>query len=224
MTTAPLPGLAARGLTLTAGSRTLLSHLDVDLPPAARLALTGPSGIGKTTLLRTLATLADPAAGTLTLDGLTPDALGHPAWRRRVVLVPQLPAFRDLTVAESLARPFTFRAAAAPFPAARAAALLTRLALDPPTILAQRARTLSVGQQQRVALVRALLVDPAILLLDEPTSGLDPAATALVEALLAETPDIACLIVTHDPAQAARLAPRALDLSPYAAAPPAVSP
>ncbi|MEZ4268644.1 MAG: ATP-binding cassette domain-containing protein [Myxococcota bacterium] len=216
----PQSGLSARGLALAAGGRTLLSGLDLHVAPGERVALLGPSGVGKTTLLRTLATLVDPAAGALTLDGQPPGALGHPAWRRRVVMVAQVPAFHDLTVAAALARPFAFRAATAPFPEARARDLLAQTGLDPAAVFTQRARTLSVGQQQRVALVRALLVAPDLLLLDEPTSGLDAATTARVESLLAETPALSQLIVTHDPAQAARVATRVVDLAPYASPAP----
>jgi putative ABC transport system ATP-binding protein len=176
-----------------------------------RVALTGPSGAGKTLTLRAIAGLIDPDSGDLFLHGQRPSELGWPAWRRRVVYVAQRPVMFEGTVTDNLERAFRYRAARGSFGTERASELLRRLGLD--DRLEQAARSLSVGEQQRVALVRALLVDPDVLLLDEPTSALDPEATQNVEELLADGPDgMAVVVVTHDATQAERLCDRCVAL------------
>ena len=164
--------LSLRDLAVNAGPQSLLRDLDLDLQAGEIVAFRGASGTGKTTLLRTLACLQDPADGRLELAAGSPTDLGWPAWRRRVVLVPQLPVMLADTVGDELAHAFTYRGQTATFDPDRAHILMAALRLDqvaddtPP-------QDLSVGQQQRVALVRALLLDPDVLLLDEPTSALD---------------------------------------------------
>jgi ABC-type iron transport system FetAB ATPase subunit len=215
----------ASDITVAAGGRVLASGVSLTLAPGDLVALTGPSGSGKTTLLRALSALDDPAAGSVRLEGRTPAEWGYPAYRRRVVHVAQQPALAaDATVEDALHLPFTFASAGgdgAAYDSLAAADLLERLGVGAER-LGQRARSLSVGQQQRVCLARALLLRPLVLLLDEPTSALDWDSVAAVEELITEearTRGLAALIVTHDPAQAARWCPRALDLAAFAPAP-----
>lgn len=213
------PLLALNGYAVAAGKRRLLEGLDLTLDPGQLLGIIGPSGCGKTTLLRAVAGLIDPAHGEVRFNGTPPGAEGWPNYRRHVVLLDQRPALLDATVEENLARPFTYRSARGGFPRSRAMDLLQRAGIDPGR-LSQGARSLSVGQQQRVSLVRALLLDPAVLLLDEPTGALDEDSVAAVETLLREesqrTP-FGALLVTHDKSLAARLCDPCIDLGDYEA-------
>ena len=199
------PLLQVCDLAIAAAQIPLHSQLSFMLEPGELVAVTGPSGAGKTTLLRTVCGLQDPAAGRVLLEGRAPDAWGWPQFRRRVVLVSQKPALLALTVEDNLRRPFSYRAAsAAPFPQTEARRLLDALGVGT-ACWTQDAQTLSVGQQQRVSLIRALLLAPPVLCLDEPTSALDPDSAERVQALLsrlASERGLAALIVTHNPQQA----------------------
>jgi ABC-type iron transport system FetAB ATPase subunit len=205
------------GLAVRAGERRppLLAGIDFALAPGEAAALAGPSGSGKTTLLRALALLDEPASGRLELDGRPPEAYGLPGWRRRVVYVAQEPPVHDDSVLDCLRRPFRFRAAESPFDEALARELLAGLGLDPTAVLPKRARTLSVGERQRLGMARALLVSPRVLLLDEPTSALDQEsarrALELVTAYV-ESRRAAALVVTHDLGAADRHLGRRLDV------------
>lgn len=207
-----------RQLATAAGDRMLLRRVDLALHEGEIVALTGRSGIGKTTLLRTLAGLTAPASGDIRLAGRPAHTLNWPAYRRRVVLIQQQPTLLDASVRDNLRRPFSYRTAA---PRAinerRTEALLAQLGLSA-AVLDQNARTLSVGEQQRVCLIRALLVAPQVLLLDEPTSAVDAEAARAIEAAVRDQvhrPQLAALVVTHDVAQARRWADRVIDIEPY---------
>jgi putative ABC transport system ATP-binding protein len=165
-------------------------------------AVVGPSGAGKSTLLRLLNRLADPDGGAITYrerDVRDYDVL---ELRREVALVPQLPALLPGTVAENVSY--------GPRLCGRecdVAAMLALAGLDG-TFAGRSALQLSVGEQQRVMLARALALRPAVLLLDEPTAALDEQTRDAVERTLIDLRDrlsAALIIVTHDPAQARRL-------------------
>lgn len=203
---------------MEAGGRLLLAGFSLELRAGECVALAGSSGLGKTRLLRAVAGLDDPAAGEVLLQGSTPASMGWPRFRRRVLLVAQRPVMIEGSLLGNLRRPFTYKDAPTPFPKKRARALLRELLL-PGKYWRQSSGTLSLGQQQRVALVRALLLEPEVLLLDEPTSALDEEATGCVEALLqqeCEGRGMAVLLVSHNRAQAARLCGRRIDLESYA--------
>jgi putative ABC transport system ATP-binding protein len=180
----------------------VLRDLDARLPVGAS-SVVGPSGSGKSTLLRLLNRLADTDSGTVVYEGKDVREYDPLALRREVSLVPQLPALIDGTVHDNVA--YGPRLAGHSFDAR---SCLELAGLDPDFESRDSAK-LSVGEQQRVMLARALALDPRVLLLDEPTSALDQAARDAVEATLrglrARTA-ISTVVVTHDLEQARRLA------------------
>ena len=209
--------LRARGLTIGIGDAPLLSNVGLDAARGELVAVVGPSGAGKTTLLRALAGLIPATSGEVTLDGRSPTEIGWPNYRRSVVYVAQQPALLDTTVAANLERPFSYTGNDKPFPVDTAKRWLDQLRVGSGR-LNQSACSLSVGQQQRVSLVRALLVEPDFILLDEPTSGLDEDTSARTEQLLcqlADGGDLGGLVVTHDKALAERLCQRVVDITAW---------
>jgi len=191
---AVLAALELRALTRSYGERLALADLTVTLEAGQTLAVLGPNGAGKTTLLRLLATLLRPHAGELRVLG---HALPQESWavRGRIGLLGHEPLlYRELTARENLA----FHAALHGVASDRAEQLLAAVGME------RRAdepmRTLSRGMVQRVAVCRALLHDPELLLLDEPRANLDPAASELVEPLIGRSSGRTRVIVSHDPA------------------------
>jgi len=193
----------------------LLRGVSLSVDQGEITGLYGPSGCGKSSLLRCVAGLSDPSAGKVRFEGKYDD---WPSYRRQVVLVAQQPALLDATVEENLARVFTYQSAEGIFPRNEAEELLDRLEVGAQR-LDQPARSLSVGQQQRVCLIRALLIRPSVLLLDEPASALDDAAIDLVETLLRDSiEENRCggiVLVTHDREQIERLCDTSTDLTPH---------
>ncbi|MDH5556843.1 MAG: ABC transporter ATP-binding protein [Alphaproteobacteria bacterium] len=187
------PLLTVRGLT-----RAGIDIPDFDLAAGEAMAVLGPSGSGKSLFLRALADL-DENEGDIQLGREARDAMGAPDWRRRVTYV----AAESGWWAETVAPHYADWNAAAP--------LATRLGLTRETGDWQISR-LSTGERQRLALVRALIQMPDVLLLDEPTSGLDGETEQAVEEILVErlAGGAAILFSTHDEDQASRLAKRCL--------------
>jgi putative ABC transport system ATP-binding protein len=190
------------GVTLSRTGRPVLRDLTCSLREGAS-ALVGPSGSGKSTILRLLNRLADPEEGTVAYRGSDVREREPRGLRREVCLVPQLPALIEGTVAENV------EFAAAQGHKQPDLSILLRLSGLDPDYAERDSGKLSVGEQQRVMLARALALEPRVLLLDEPTSALDEEARDAVEATLRDLRtrlDLATVTVTHDPAQARRLA------------------
>src|SRR5260370_5492054 len=185
---------------LQAGAAAILSRLSLTITPGAPTLIVGPNGAGKTTLLRLCMGLTAPSTGRIDWGGRAGSALA-----RRAILF-QRPVMLRRTAAANVAYALAQAGTPRPLRPSRAAALLDRVGLSD---LAQRpARRLSGGEQQRLALARALARDPEILLLDEPTANLDPAATRGVEeiVLVAAQSGIQIGMASHDLGQVRRLA------------------
>jgi putative ABC transport system ATP-binding protein len=183
------------------GGRAVLDGLSAELPAGAT-AIVGPSGAGKSTLLRLLNRLADPSRGTIAYRGRPLGSYDPLALRREVALVPQLPALLPGTVESNLG--YAAELAGERLELDRTLGLA---GLDP-DFAGREVSRLSVGEQQRVMLARALAQRPRVLLLDEPTSALDHAVRDAVEATLGELRrelEISIVLVSHDPEQARRL-------------------
>lgn len=181
-------------------SRPNLLDASLELAEGECLVIRGASGSGKSLLLRAIADL-DPNEGEISLKGVSREAMAAPLWRRRVGYLPaeagwwaeDLGAhFADWSRAEAIFRQLGLSDARPDWPIAR----------------------LSTGERQRLALSRALAIDPEVLLLDEPTSGLDQASVAAVERLMTavRAKGTGIIWVTHDPAQAERVGDRWLYL------------
>jgi heme exporter protein A len=192
-----VPALEVEGLARHYGEREALSQISLTLQEGQTLVVFGPNGAGKTTLLRVLASLLRPHAGLLRVLG---SKLPEEAWavRGRVGLLGHEPLlYRELTARENL----RFHARLHGVGEERVEELLGAVAMadrrDEPL------RTLSRGMVQRVAVARAVLHDPQLLLLDEPYSNLDPAAVELVAPLIGAGtgpgPHRTRVICSHDP-------------------------
>jgi heme exporter protein A len=186
------PAVALRELGRAYGERVALTGVTLELPRGATLAVFGANGAGKTTLLRVLATLLRPHAGTVSVLGFE---LPREGWavRGRVGLLAHDPLlYRDLTARENL----LFHARLHGIPFARVGELLETVGM------ARRAdepvRSLSRGMAQRVAICRAVLHSPELLLLDEPLANLDPGAAGSVAPLIGRGSGAARVLISHD--------------------------
>jgi ABC-type multidrug transport system ATPase subunit len=204
--------LEARGLQKTYEGRVLLDRADLRLEGGVITTLGGPSGGGKTTLLRILGQLAEPDAGQVLLDGVDLRTLVPHEARRRIALVPQAPAMFPGTVLDNVRT--GPRLAGRDVPEATARELIVRAGLEP-QFLGQDARALSGGEKLRVAVARALALQPEVWLLDEPTAALDPERASTLLRLLVELArdGAPMLVVTHDARALEQLGGRHLELS-----------
>ena len=184
-----------RNVRVDGDSGPIIVGFSARIPADGLTAMVGPSGVGKTTLLRLLNRLDDPDDGDVLLDGRDVRSYDVLELRRRVQYVGQVPVTFPGTVADNVGP--------------RTPHLLARVGLDV-ALAAREADRLSVGQAQRMCLARALARDPECLLLDEPTSALDSIAKAGVEGLIRSLADdgLTVVMVTHDVRQADELADR----------------
>lgn len=195
----PLLPLRTRGLTYEADGRALIDGIDLTLATDGLTVVMGPNGAGKSLLLRLLHGLIPPSSGEIRWG----DAALSPAVRARQGMVFQRPVLLRRSVAANIDFVIGLRGSPS---AGRRDALLERVGL-----LAQAhqpARLLSGGEQQRLALMRALALDPEVLFLDEPTASLDPASVLMIEEVVRDCRrnGTKIIFVTHDLNQARRLA------------------
>ena len=192
------PILTARGLRHAAGGRPILDSIDLALAAGRRTLIMGANGAGKSVLLRVLHGLLPPSAGEVSWHGAGP-------MRRAQAMVFQRPVMLRRSVLGNLrfalgVHGWRGRARDAKAAEALEMARLAGLAHQP-------ARLLSGGEQQRLAVARALACEPELLFLDEPTSSLDPASTQMIEDLVsaAHARGVTIVMVTHDLGQARRM-------------------
>ncbi len=199
------PVLAGSGLVAVRGGRRVLDGVDVAVAPGERLALLGPSGSGKTTLLGLLAGLDRPDGGRVELTGADVAGLEPAALRARVGTVLQgYGLVTLLTAAENVALPLLARRVPPGEVEERTDDALRAVGLGERG--SSLVEELSGGEQQRVAVARALAGRPEVLLADEPTAELDAASRGVVLDLLlgASRRGVAVVLATHDPAVALR--------------------
>jgi len=203
------PPLRAHELTKHYGSRTILRRIELEIAAGETVALRGGNGAGKTTLLRCLAAITHPTRGEVWWFGQP--AYGDPALRRHVGMVAhESRLYPHLTLRENLL--FAGRMYGIDHPAQRADQLLADVGLAEH---AERLPThVSRGMAQRVAVARALVHEPPILLLDEPFAGLDAEGQAWLTHTLVTMREAGCAIcfTTHDEAQVDQLADRTWEL------------
>jgi len=183
------------------GAESVLEHLSFRVAPGTICAILGPSGAGKSTLADLLVRFYDPQDGVIRLDGRDLREISLADLRRNVLLVDQSPYLFHATVRENIAyaRPHATDAEIAA--AAEAASVHDRILALPngyQTIIAERGQTLSAGERQRIALARALLADPRVLILDEPTSALDEVnERAIADTLVRVAAGRTAILITH---------------------------
>lgn len=194
------------------GQRWLLEDISLAIEAGERVALVGPTGSGKTLLLRAMVLLDPLSRGEVCWRGRAVGGEAIPDFRRQAVYLPQRPTLREETVEAALRQPYWLKVYRdRQFDRAGVVSLLAALGRDE-DFLTKHSRDLSGGERQMTALVRALQLEPTLLLLDEPTAALDGRAVAAAEQLLGrwveEDAGRALVWVSHDPGLAERVAKR----------------
>ncbi|GEM_PF-7114688 len=174
--------------------RDVLAGVDLEIPSGARVAISGPSGGGKTTLARVLAGVLSPDAGTVLVGGVGPLLADSARFRRRCAVVSQEEMLPGETVAEVL----RYAREEATDEELREALRIACLGRDPSTPIGQRGWAMSGGERQRLAIARAVVARPSLLLLDEATSMVDLATEAELHHALADSlRDCTLVVITH---------------------------
>ncbi len=191
-----MSAIELEGLVRRYGERAALDDVSLTLPAGATLVVFGPNGAGKSTLLRVLATLLRPSAGTARVLGHDVRSEGWQVRGRIGFLGHDALLYGDLSARENLT--YHARLHGLARPAERIEELLESVALTARG--GDRVHTFSRGMVQRLAVCRAVLHDPEVLLLDEPRANLDPAASELVDPLVGRASGRTRVVTSHDPA------------------------
>ncbi len=202
--------LSIRNLSLNRGGATVLRDVSLEAPAGELLVVIGPSGSGKSSLLRCVNRLTDIDAGSIRLDGQSIYDLPVTELRRQVGMMFQKTAPFEGSVADNIA--FGARLQGKALSRDQVLKLMAQVSLDA-QLADKAAADLSGGQEQRLAIARALALNPTLLLLDEPTSSLDPIATSRVEDSLTQLrrqTNLTMIWVSHSIEQARRIGSRVL--------------
>lgn len=206
----PLPAVAREirleNVTMHHGRAPVLDNANLAIPAGSLTAILGPSGAGKSTLADLLVRFLDPVSGNVTVDGTDLRELSLTDLRARVLLVDQAPFLFNASIAENIAfaRPeATIEQITAAASAAGLDPLIARLPQGLATRTGERGLALSAGERHRIAIARALLRQPDVLILDEPTAALDEETERVVAlGLRRALPHATLIVITHKPALA----------------------
>jgi tungstate transport system ATP-binding protein len=206
-----LPLLTLRNVCKSCGKAPILKNINIDIERGEVLALIGPTGSGKTTLLRLIDLLDEPTRGSITFEGY--ETVGLPEkkkqdLRRRMAMVFQKPVMFRASVEENVSYGLKVRGIGKDQQRERMREALRAVGLS--AYESRDATTLSGGEMQRLALARALVIEPEVLILDEPTANLDPKSASVIEGLVSNRlgKGTTIVVATHDMLQCRRLADR----------------
>jgi phospholipid/cholesterol/gamma-HCH transport system ATP-binding protein len=201
-----------RDLVFRRGNRTILDGINIDIHRGSIVAFMGPSGVGKTTILRLISGQLRPDSGTVEVNGQRVSAMSDrelQRFRRNIgVLLQDGALFTDLTVFENIATPVREHTDL-PEPLVRRLVMSKLAAVGLGGIEERMPHELSGGMARRVAFARAVVLDPAIMLYDEPMTGLDPIAVSTIRTLMRETNDTlgqTSIVVSHNVTQVRQFA------------------
>jgi len=205
------PVIRIRDLVFRRGRKTILNGINMDIPRGSIVAFMGPSGVGKTTILRLISGQLRPNEGTVEVNGQLVSSMSDRElqdFRRNIgVLLQDGALFTDLTVFENIATPVREHTGL-PEPLVRRLVMSKLSAVGLGGIEERMPHELSGGMARRVAFARAVVLDPEIMLYDEPLTGLDPIAVSTIRTLMRETNDalgLTSLVVTHNVYQMSKL-------------------
>jgi ATP-binding cassette subfamily B protein len=191
--------LELRNLSFSYSGRDLFDHLSYTFEKGKKYIIHGASGCGKSTLLKLINRMLSPEGGEITLDGVAIQNFDRKAYAEKLCCIPQEPFLFDDTILENvrLYRDYTEAQVVDALQKAGLAQTVGQLAEGIHTRIGENASFLSGGEKQRLAIARALLSSPEILLVDEGTSHLDPATAQRIESLLFSIPDMTVIAVSH---------------------------